>query len=201
MSDNDSNLSIAQQVSRKSGDEKFMENGTALDFSLLEFWQWSGSDLANNALRGKLAEFIVAQALGKADGVRIEWDAYDLLYKGRSIEVKSAAYVQSWAKKKHSSISFSIRPTREWIDNATLADEASRQSDVYVFCLLKNKDRKTLDPLCLDQWEFYVLRTADLDRELGEQKTLSLNRLQELQPVSRSFIQLKEAIECVVGGS
>ena len=47
--------------------------------------------------RGCLAEFIVASALRLGDGVRDEWGAFDLLTKsGAKIEVKSAAYLQSW---------------------------------------------------------------------------------------------------------
>jgi hypothetical protein len=34
--------------------------------------------------------------LGVVDGVRVEWDPFDLLYEGAKIEIKSAAYVQRW---------------------------------------------------------------------------------------------------------
>lgn len=43
---------------RKSGDEHFyLYNQTQpLDFKLINFWQWSVSDLVSNATRGILAE-------------------------------------------------------------------------------------------------------------------------------------------------
>ena len=60
--------------------------------------------------RGLLAEYIVAHALDLADAVRSEWDAYDLLLpNGIKLEVKSAAYIQSWYQKEYSNISFAIR--------------------------------------------------------------------------------------------
>src|SRR5687767_5377816 len=66
-------------VSRKTGQEVFRNGTSPLSIDLLAFWQWAASDLVSNALRGRLAEFLVAQAMGIADGVRTEWDAYDLL--------------------------------------------------------------------------------------------------------------------------
>ena len=46
-------------------------------FKLLDFWRWIGSDLTNNAMRGVLAKFIVAPALGCAKDVHVEWGAHD----------------------------------------------------------------------------------------------------------------------------
>ena len=56
-----------------------------------------------------LAEFIVATALGiPTDGVREGWAAWDLTTPGGvRVEVKTAAYLQSWAQKELSKISFS----------------------------------------------------------------------------------------------
>jgi hypothetical protein len=136
-------------VTRKTGDEPFHHHGQKLDLKLNDFWSWSASDLVSNATRGILAEYIVASALGVADGVRAEWDAYDLLTpSGVRIEVKSAAYLQSWFHKKFSNIVFGIRPTRSW--GASIND-LRRQGDIYVFCVLYHKDKATIDPLNLEQ--------------------------------------------------
>ena len=103
---------------RKLGRERFRNGTTLLDFNLLDFWQWSSSDLVSNALRGRVAEFLVAQALGVSDGIRNEWDSYDLRsLSGLRIEVKSAAYLQTWAQRVESAISFDIRPTLAWDAN------------------------------------------------------------------------------------
>ena len=62
----------------KSGSEPLHVNGAVLPFTLLDFWRWGTSDLVSNATRGRLAEFIVATALGISPcGARDEWSAWD----------------------------------------------------------------------------------------------------------------------------
>ena len=100
---------------RLTGGETFQFRHTTLPVSVLDFWQWVASDLLDNALRGKLAEFLVGQALNCLEGKRKEWDAFDLVTAaGVKIEVKSAAYVQSWRQSAPSKISFRIKPTQAW---------------------------------------------------------------------------------------
>lgn len=130
------------QLRRKTGDEHFNSKGQPLELTLLDFWQWFASDLANNVLRGVLAEYVVAKALGIETDVRRSWEPYDLTTStGIKIEVKSAAYLQSWYHKKYSTVSFGIKQTKGYDpDTNRFADEIKRQADVYVFCLLKHKD-------------------------------------------------------------
>src|SRR5689334_3204264 len=141
------------EVTRKTGDEPFHLNGTPMDSLLVDFWRWSMSDLVSNTARGVLAEYIVAQALGLTNRLRVEWDAYDLRTpSGTLIEVKAAAYLQSWYHKKLSTISFSIRPARSWDASTNVFDpDPRRHADIYVFCLLKHQDKATVDPLNLAQ--------------------------------------------------
>ena len=50
---------------------------------------WAYSDIVGNTERGKLAEFIVAMALGITESISVAWNKYDLLSKeGIRIEVK-----------------------------------------------------------------------------------------------------------------
>lgn len=100
-----------------------------------DFWQWAYSDFLSNALRGVLAEYIVAQAVGCTHRPRTEWDAYDLKTdSGLKIEVKSSAYLQTWAQRQHSPIRFDIGLKRGWDAASNLyATEAIRSADVYVF--------------------------------------------------------------------
>src|SRR5512145_163164 len=102
------------KIARRTGAERFRFKETALGFDLLGFWQWSTSDLVSNVTRGRLAEYIVARALGvDMDGVRDEWAAFDLVTpSGIKIEVKSAAFVQSWNQTKLSSVTFITPLTR-----------------------------------------------------------------------------------------
>ena len=66
------------------------------------------------ASRGRLAEYIVAKALVCADGTRREWDPFDIEWDGIRVEVKSSAYIQTWAQRELSSPTFDISPTRHW---------------------------------------------------------------------------------------
>lgn len=149
---------------RRSGEEPLHADGTAVGGSLLDFWRWSASDLMSNATRGRLAEYLVHQAIGGPEtSIRSEWDAYDLTTPdGTRVEVTSAAFIQSWHQERESSISFSVTKTRAWsAETNPLAAEGRRQAEVYVFALLH--ERNAPDPLNVRNWTFYVMsaRTPD----------------------------------------
>ena len=172
----------------KTGKELLRTNGTKTAFSLLDFWRWDASDLLNNTTRGRLTEFIVGSAVGMDFSTpRQEWDNYDLdTPSGIKIEVKSSAYIQSWKQEKNSSISFAISPTMAYnAESGNREGPYKRHADIYVFCLLKHQERDTIDPLNMDQWEFYVVATESLNTKLGNQKSISLNPLRKLaEPIS-----------------
>lgn len=187
----------ALSVSPKTGDEKFIVRHKLINESLSDFWKWFASDLNSNALRGVLAEFIVAMALQEINNTRIEWNTYDLNTKsGLKIEVKSAAYIQTWQQDNFSKISFTINKTRGWdADTNVITRELKRHADVYVFCVLKTKDQREINPMDLDQWCFYVLPTSILDAKVSDQKTITLNSLIKLNPIKTDYIHLSEAID------
>lgn len=120
-----------------------------------EFLAWAYDDLLTNTTRGVLAEYIVAKALGIDSTKRLEWDRYDLEIDGVGVEVKSAAYVQTWEQSRISTISFGIRPARGWDARTNVyAVDTKRSADVYVFCLLEGEHRERIDPLEVAQWTF-----------------------------------------------
>jgi len=190
------NVLAALIVARKTGSEPLTSGGEPLGFDLLGFWQWACSDLMGNSLRGILAEYLVAAALGCTSATRTEWDAYDVRTPdGIRVEVKSAAYVQTWHQTKLSQISYDIRPTFGWTaETNSFSKNQVRQAEVYVFCLLAHQDKATVDPLDLDQWEFYCLQTAVLDARLGTQKRLSHGRLMTLKPKKATFRELPDVV-------
>ncbi len=185
------------KATQKSGGEVFHFDGESTTIDLCSFWQWSTSDLMSNAIRGMLAEFIVARALGdQVTGVRSEWDAYDLETEdGIKIEVKSSAYLQSWHQEKLSQVSFGILKTKYWSPDTGLYDEESlRQADVYVFAVLAHKDKATADPLNLNQWLFYVLPTTVFNERRSDQKTITLGSLEKLCESPLTFSKLQEGV-------
>jgi hypothetical protein len=182
---------------RRDGSEPFCLGGRPAGFKVLEYWQWSMSDLVSNASRGRLAEFIVARALdAPTDGVRDEWSAFDLTTEeGIKVEVKSSAYLQSWTQRKPSLISFSVRRARAWDPRTNLlADQPSRLADVYVFALLAHLDKSSLNPLYLDQWQFYVMSTRAINERKRSQHSITLNSLRRMNTGPVSFGNLRAAV-------
>ena len=171
------------QATIKSGHEQLTCNDKPLGFSLLDFWRWSVSDILSNATRGRFAEFIVATATNiDKSALRDEWSAYDLeTPEGVKLEIKSAAYVQSWFQKTLSRISFGTKTAHHW-DSLTniLSTERKRHADVYVFCLLHHDNKLTVDPLNMNHWEFYVLATKELNEYTRSQHSISLKSLKRL---------------------
>jgi hypothetical protein len=183
------------QTTKKTGQEPFVFNGWQLPVNVLSFWQWSSSELLGNALRGVLAEFIVASAIDALEKPREEWDAYDLLSaQGLKIEIKSSSYLQSWAQTKLSKIRFGIQPTTAWESMEDQCKEFKRQADIYVFCVLSHKDKKTVNPLDLMQWDFYILNTAILNEKKPTQKTITLSGLKTLNPIKVKYDGLRNEI-------
>ena len=176
------------ETTLKKGDEPFIFNGVSLSFDVLSFWQWSSSELLGNALRGKLAEFIVASSIDALSSLREEWDEFDVIAtNGLKIEVKSSAYLQSWQQNKLSKISFGIQPTGV---SQTRDAKKCRKADIYVFCVLSHKDKSSVNPLNLCQWDFYVLPTTVLNEKVPQQKTITLSSLLKLNPTHVKYDKL-----------
>ena len=185
------------KVVKKDGSERFRARGSALDFNVIDYWRWATSDFVSNTARGILAEYIVARALGipTDEEVRDAWAPFDLeTPDGIKIEVKSAAYVQSWEQDGFSRISFRTPMTIAWDSESNSYDpEPKHQADLYVFALFAQREMP-IDPLDLDQWKFYALAT----QKLNGRKSISLSALKELaSPVG--YHGLAEAVGDAAG--
>ena len=64
-----------------------------------------------------------------------------------------------------------------------------------LFCLLAHKDKPTLDPTNLDQWQFLVIASRKIDSELDAQESISLHRLWKLRTVRCVYGEIDSAIE------
>jgi hypothetical protein len=194
------------KTSPKTGDEPFYADETPPDktppdYRLIDFWKWSVSDIVSNATRGRLAEFIVAKALGIAtDVARDEWESFDLKTKaGTKIQVKSSAYVQGWKQKKLSTISFSIKAKRSWdADTGIQGETPTRQADVYIFALLTPEEEPPIDPLNINQWKFYVWATKKLSIYPRSQHSITLKSLEHECGLSVDYFQLADKVRSVI---
>ncbi len=184
----------AIKFTKKTGDEIFI--GDKHNRTLLEFWKWAYSDLVGNTERGSIAEYLVAIACDIDETVRISWDTYDLTLKnGIKIEVKSSGYIQTWKQKRLSIPIFNISQTKAWdYTNNLFETEKKRHADLYVFALLAHLDKKTINPLDTSQWEFYILNTKTLNKEMKNTKQITLKRLIEIKAIKSTFKQLHDNI-------
>ena len=192
---------VRLHMRRMIGHEPLTRAGSRIGPAISEFWGWSMSDLVENTSRGVFAEFIVAVALGiRTDAVRVAWAPYDLeTAAGIKVEVKSAAYLQSWWQRELSTIQFSIKPAHPYDpDTGTSAPEKTRSADVYVFCLLAHTDKATVDPMSMDQWKFYVVARSTLDQRKRSQTSITLRSLEELSPVF-AFEDLAAGVDAAAG--
>lgn len=190
----------SQSKRLKTGKEAFREQSKTADFAIHDYWRWAHSDLLDNAASGILAEFLVARAVNYTSEPRHEWDSVDVRTEsGIKVEVKSAAYAQSWKQCKASTIIFDIAPrSRKWnakTNEYETYDTPKRTADAYVFCLLGGPCDRDPDPMDLDTWEFYILATETLNQDFPCQKTIGLNPLKSLVKQTTPYSKLAQIIE------
>ena len=157
-----------------------------LDMTLGDFWSWAYSEVMSNTTRSVFAEFLVGAALGVVDAPRIEWDAVDLRYHGKKIEVKASAFLQSWQQQQLSRVVFDIAQKEAWdAETNSYFPSKRRVADCYIFCLYSETDAAKANILDMVTWQFYVMPTEQIDQEFGNQRSISLGRLQQFcQPVA-----------------
>ena len=142
------------------------------------FLRWNSGHLLENRIRGAYAEWLVHRALGMDPGEhRLEWAEVDLRDGDLTLEVKSAAYVQSWPQEKPSAISFPIE---------------QRIATAYVFCLLAEQNGERVDPRDVNQWRFWVVPTLRLH---PERKSIGLQALVRAHGDGISYGELASRIE------
>lgn len=146
--------------------------------SILDFWTFHCSN--EWTLLSEISEFLVAKALNVEKPTNKEfWDVYDIRYHGIRVEVKETSYCHSWEfEPKKPSRVFSIEKSYGYQKREP--EYYKRYNDVYVFCLNTITDREKASPLNADTWEFYVVRTSVIDELFGNQKKVSLGRIQRL---------------------
>jgi hypothetical protein len=182
------------------GDNPFTIGEIQSGYKLLDFWSWAFSDVLTNTTRGMLAEFIIAMALGiDLKKPRDGWAKFDLTYRNHGIEVKSAAYHQKWYQRGLSTISFNVSKRKGWDGNTNKLDTISkRQADIYVLSLLAEKDRDKVNPLNLDQWQFWVIVTSFFDNRARSQHSITYNSLLKEIGEPIFYGQVKAAIDDLI---
>lgn len=176
-----------------TGDESLV----GADATVRDFWAFAMGDLRTNNVRGYLAEFFVAKAVG-ATGRRIEWDPYDVVTpSGVRIEVKSSGYLQVWEQAKPSTIAFGNLKARTWSPRDGYSHSKALNADVYVFAVQTARTHDEYDPLDVSQWRFYVVARAAL--EARGCASVGLTTVESLAGGAVSYSELRSAIDAASG--
>ncbi len=183
-----------------TGSEPFRCSWGPLGVTLLDFWRWSESDLLNSLTRARLAEFIVATALGAhAEGPRDEHSSLDLVTPdGVEVRVKSASFLKTFHQRDLSKVIFvpQVHPSH---GRAVGPQHTAHRAQVYVFALLDYVERATVDPLDLSQWRFFVPPTSKLEALVTGQHALTVPTLDDLSAGSVAYGDLKAAVQKAAG--
>ena len=178
---------------KNRGQTPFTLGGYSQGFALVDFWQWVACDLTNNLIRGKLAEFIVAHALGIHQlGPLQKWESHDLIFHGKRIEIKASGYVQEWSDTINTNPRFSIRPSKKWDDTTGYGKIARRNSDIYIFCILAEFDKDLASLPILDNWEFYPVLTVVLNERLKDQKSVCMGKISDICSIPSTYTSLHD---------
>ncbi len=182
---------VPKAVQPLTGQERFSDDAS----SVLDFWRWALSDLRTNIVRGVLAEYLVAQAVGDPSPLREAWDNWDVTSTtGVKVEVKSSAYLQSWNQRRLSSIVFSGLTGREWSAQTNeLAADRTLRAEVYVFAIHTCRDPDQYDPLKIEDWEFRVMSAAHLAEHSYRSVTLAF--LDRHAPTVYRLDELRRAVQ------
>ncbi len=168
------------------------------------YHRWAAGNLVDNRNRGIFAEWLVGKALGAIeDGeCRVEWNAWDLDYRGTGIEVKASGLSQSWNLHEASKRpTFGIAPPKTVWHAATdlweTNDHGTRPAHVYVFCLhepVPATNENVADP---NEWRFWVISARTLDEKLGTQQTVGISTLDRFaNPIP--WTEIKPAVDALV---
>lgn len=169
------------KIFHKNGKEIILKSGKR---NIQQFWRWGYSDLIQNITRGVLAEFIVAWALDLDYKPRDPWRAYDLLTNNKKrVEVKSTGYLQEWYRKRkfpeNIHPKFVICQTRRWTAEEGMQKEPTFNADIYVLCYHNEKDFNNIDPMNLNQWEFWVFTEKEIINLLRGRKSITISQLKK----------------------
>ena len=149
------------------GTEHFLLNGAETDLSVNDFWQWYFSDMID--IKSKLAEYLVTKAIDCGEPFNTGyWSSHTVYYWERRIEIRSASYMRSSCDRSPS------------LKNVRHIDIRTREGDMYIFCLLPGKTRKSADPLNLNNCRFYIVPMWYIDKVCMKYRTIQMEKVMRL---------------------
>ena len=162
-----------------------------------------GSKLINNVDRGHYVECMIVLALGEEwnlTSAERGWAPWDIeSTDGARLEVKQSTALQPWSvagdAPQTRTQSFDIAFRKEpWTKGGNFPSYIpGRPADVYIFACHSLTDHAIADHRSPEQWRFIVVP----ERELPNQKTISINPLKKLAAETR-YGQLAQTISATL---
>lgn len=180
---------------RLRGDEQFTSSSpnAGSGMSVLDFWQWTMSDLKENTTRGFLAEYLVMHAVGTREDARTVWGDVDIVTPdGIKLQVKASAFLQAWPQQRASRVVFGGLRGRRWNPDGGYGDRPEYRGDVYVFCVQEAASHEDYDVFDVDQWAFYCVAQRMLEQR--GVKSVTLSTVQQLAGQAVRFGALASAV-------
>lgn len=178
--------------------DMFILDNKELDFGILDFWKSKYSNIFN--MQEVIAEFIVERALEIRKAQNTDyWTLYDILYRNCRIEIKETGYYHSWNEEGKVSMQrmFGITKANSNYESSEEENKYERQNDIYVFCLNTGTTKATSNPINLNNWEFYIVPTSEINEKCGNNKKISLERVRKMTQ-KKSFGELKNTIDKII---
>jgi hypothetical protein len=179
---------MSVKLQQKLGSEPFLLNGRSIDVRLAEFWRWGFSDLAIDAVREKLAEFLVLKAL-KIPTKSVRAGSRFVTPRGSEMQVYSRTLIPGLGATPKSVIFGNPKELLSGGRGKFAAKE--KYPEVFIFAVFLPPDAISMDPVNLDQWIFFALNSSILS---GWERTwINIHVLNEMGG-SVSFRDLPRAV-------
>ncbi len=162
-----------------TGDKLFYNDGTAMNFSLYDFFDENEDFLQVDGVISKIASFIVSRGLVEA----VKSPNGGFLYKGVEVEVKTCIF-----EYRKGRLSFDFQ-------------HGLNKNAVYVLCAFGKKKDGTRSPLLLENWSFVVVSGRTIEDGLKANHSLGIDSLLYLSDgLCPKFYELADAVDKVIGG-
>jgi hypothetical protein len=169
------------------GNEHLLVGGNSTALTISDFWRWAYSCLSRRTTRKAFAEFLVASSLETIASARNQTNSFDILLPpeqaGIRINVKSGSYTDVLEPKYPNRIQIRLSEN----------DEPS-SCDVIVFCIFRAMSHEQ-SPLDMDLWDFYIISSNVLYRDIPDRRVVTLPSLIELGPVLSDYYGIGIAIQ------
>ena len=169
------------------GDESLSVGRNQIALTVNDFWRWAYSDFSNKKNLTIFADFLVATSLEERPALRQTRNGYDILWSpcadGVRINVRAGAYTEALEMEHPDRIQFRLSEYDE-----------PHSCDVIVFCVYRAMSQDE-SPLDMELWDFYIINSRVLYRDVPDRRVITLPALMELEPIWSDYYGIGMAVQ------